>query len=95
MNIFIILAGLLFSIFLPGYLISLLLFRKLDILARITLSLAFTTVIVTVLSILLSWLSTIAGQKTITSYIVWSSLLLISLIFVTLIFIKYRKGGFL
>ena len=86
-----IILGLSFTLFIPGYLLSLILFRKLKIIERICLSFGLSVVIVVFFAFFLTLISNITNAKGITTFSVWLSLLTVSIIFIILIFAKYKK----
>ena len=82
--------GIFFVIFMPGYLLTFLLFKKLKAIERISLAIGLNISIVVFLGFFLTAVGYIAGIKGITAYSVWLSLLAISLIFIILIVIKAK-----
>lgn len=82
--------GILFVMFMPGYLLTFLLFKKLGVIERISLAIGLSISIVVFLGFFLTAVGYIAGIKGITAYSIWFSLLTISLIFLILIIIKAK-----
>ena len=82
--------GIFFVIFMPGYLLTFFLFRKLKAIERIILAIGLSIYIVVFLGFFLTVIGYIAETKGITTYSVWFSLLVISLIFILLIIIKAK-----
>jgi len=78
-----IIGGLLFVLFIPGYLLSMLLFKKLDVAARIGFSVVFSMVMVVLGGILLTLTADQLGG--ITSRSVWLSSFGLSVLFVVLL----------
>ena len=94
LNIIKIISGLLFGLFIPGYLLSLILFKKLKIIERVCLSIGLSISIIVVLGFFLTAISYLTNIKGITALTVWFSLLTISLIFIIVIRRKYKKIRF-
>ena len=80
-----IILGLLFSIFLPGYLLSLILFRKLKIIERICLSVGLSVSILVFLGFFLSGIGYLINIKAINALSVWFLLLVVCVIFTTIL----------
>ena len=81
--------GLLITMFLPGYLLSVILVRKSEIIERICLSIGLSIFIIVVLSFFLTAISYLLNIKGITSLSVWLSLLVVCVIL--FIIIRMRK----
>lgn len=81
------LLGLLFVILMPGYLFSLIIFRKLDVIERFCLSIGLSMVIVVSLSFNLSGIGYLTKTKGITVQNVWISLIGVCVFFLLLILI--------
>jgi uncharacterized membrane protein len=76
-----IILGLIFTLFLPGYLLSLLLFKKLRRIERISLSIGLSIAITVFLGFSLSAVSYLTFSKAITERSVWISFILLCVIF--------------
>jgi len=78
------------ALFLPGYLLSFILFKKLKIIERICLAIGLSIVIIVFLGFFLTAISYLTNIKGITTQNVWFSLLIICIIFIILIISKYK-----
>jgi len=76
-----IIGGILISMFIPGYLLSLILYKKINIIERICLAFGFSVFIIVFLGFFLTGVSYTFNIKGITSLSVWLSLSLVSIIF--------------
>jgi len=83
--------GILFVLFIPGYLLSWIFFRKLGLIERVCVSIGLSIVVVAFLSFFLTGISYLPHIKGITSQSVWISLLITCLTFTVLIISKYKK----
>ena len=86
-----IILGTLIAIFLPGYLLSLILFKKLKLIERISLAIGLSIFIIVVLGFFLTGISSLTNVKGITTNMVWFSLLIICIIFIIIIIAKYKR----
>ena len=85
------LLGLLFVIFMPGYLFSLIIFRKLEVIERFCLSIGLSMVIVVSLSFNLSGIGYLTRIKGLTLHNVWISLIGVCVFFLLLmLIIKFK-----
>ena len=86
--------GLVFVVFLPGYLLSRILFRELKIIERICLAFGLSVLITVILSFFLTAISNLTNLKAINVYSVWISLLGLCTIFVIMIISKPKKTNY-
>ena len=84
--------GLLFVLFLPGYLLSLILFKRLQTVERICLAVGLSVVIVVFLGFFLTAIGYLTNLKGITVISVWLSLLIICGIFTFMVLGEYWKS---
>jgi uncharacterized membrane protein len=92
-NIITIILGLLFVLFIPGYLLSLIILKKLNLIERICLSFGLSVVIVVFLSFFLTAIGYFLKIRAITAFSVWLSLLILSLFFTIVLIIFYRNNA--
>jgi len=95
--------GLVVIIFLPGYLLSLILFERLSLLERICLAVGLSISIVVLLGFFLTLVSNLTGTKAIGLLGVWVSLIAVCLFLAIILFIlrtqhkkiakTYQGGG--
>ena len=78
------------ALFLPGYLLSFILFKKLKIIERICLAIGLSIVIIVFLGFFLTVISYLTNTKVLITQVVWLSLLIICIIFIILIISKYK-----
>jgi uncharacterized membrane protein len=90
-NIITLIVGLLFVVFIPGYLFSLILFEKLDLIERFALSFALSVIIVILVGFLLTLAGYILRIKSINYVSVWSSLIFICIVLIIIPFVRYRR----
>lgn len=79
------------ALFLPGYLLSIILFKKLKVIERICLAIGLSIFITVFLGFFLTAISYLTNIKGITTQSVWLSLLIICIIFIIVIISKYKK----
>lgn len=89
-KILMIIIGLLFVLFIPGYLLSLILLKKSDLVERIVLSFGLSVFIVVLLGFFLTLIGNFLDIKGITSLSVWTSLIIVCAIFVVALFREKR-----
>jgi len=76
---------------LPGYLFSLLLFRKMDLIERICTSFAFTVFVLVLLSIMLTLLGNLTGKLNFSVLYVWIGLIIVSSTLGFLLYIRETR----
>jgi uncharacterized membrane protein len=81
-------AGLLFAVFLPGYLLSLVLFKNISSLERLCLSVGLSFSLMIFLGFLLTLLLKLAGEKMISPGGIWLSLVIICLICLDILLVR-------
>lgn len=86
-----IILGILFAIFIPGYLLSLILFKKLKLIERVCIAVGLNIFIVVLLSFFLTAISQFTEITGITTKWVWLSLITLSLIFIIIIIATYKR----
>ncbi len=89
-NVLRIILGILLTLFIPGYLLSLFLIKKIRLFERILISIGLSIIIVSALAVFLTLISIIFGINAINEISVWLSLAFISIIFM-LIFLVQKK----
>ncbi len=83
--------GLFLVIFLPGYLLSLILFSRLKAIERICLSVGLSFTIVVFLGFFLTIMGTTLNLKAINTLSVWISMLAISVILLIIVFLRSKN----
>jgi len=83
--------GIIFVLFLPGFLLSLVILKDMENIERIALAIGLSISIVVALGFSLTFIGNFINIRLITSYYVWISLALLSLIFGMLIIFRHRN----
>ena len=92
LNIIRIIVGIVFALFLPGYLLTFILFRKLKLLERICLAIGLSIFVVVFLSFYLTAISFFSSEAGITTMGVWLSLLITCALFIIIIISKNKTS---
>jgi len=86
-----IILGIIFTLIVPGYLLSLILFKKFKPLERISIAIGLSIFVVVVLGFFLSALNYLYDFQGITKFTVWLSLVVISIVFAVILITKSRQ----